>query len=181
METKVMNPRLIWILSATLLCSTQLLADKTAGQTVDDATLQTEVKAKLLGDDFFGGSAINTEVRKGVVQLGGFVDDIAEGRKAAAVTAGIHGVKLVDNQLHAKQGKTSMGQKLDDSVISSKAKFSIADARLGDGFKVNVDTYNGVVLLTGFVDTQAHKDTAGTRAGNVANVKSVINAIYVLD
>jgi len=181
MEPKMMKQRLIWILSAALLCSTQLLADKTAGQTVDDTTLQTEVKAKLLGDDFFGGSAINTEVRKGVVQLGGFVDNVEEGKKAAAVAADIHGVKLVDNQLHAKQGKASMGQKLDDTVITSKAKASIADAKLGDGFKVNVDTYNGVVLLTGFVDTQAQKDTAGTRAGNVSNVKSVINAIYVLD
>ncbi len=176
-----MNKSLFLVLATTLLCSTHLWADKTAGQTVDDATLQTEVKAKLLGDDFFGGSAINTEVRKGVVQLGGYVDNLEEGRRAAEVAAAIYGVRLVDNQLHAKQGKTSMGQKLDDSVITTKAKSSIADAKLGDGFKVNVDTHNGVVLLTGFVDTQAQKDTAGTRATNVSNVKSVINAIYVLD
>jgi len=176
-----MNKGLFLVMAATLVCSTQLWADKTAGQTVDDATLQTEVKAKLLGDDFFGGSAINTEVRKGVVQLGGYVDDPEEGARAAAVAAGIYGVKLVDNQLHAKKGKTSMGQKLDDSVITTKAKSSIADARLGDGFKVNVDTYDGVVLLTGFVDTQEQKETAGTRAANVSNVKGVINGIYVLD
>jgi hyperosmotically inducible protein len=175
------NKMVILALGATLICSAQLWADKTAGQGVDDTTLQTEVKAKLMGDDFFGGSGINTEVRKGVVQLGGFVDDASKSAQAAAVAANINGVKLVDNQLHAKQGKASMGQSLDDRVITSKSKTSIADASLGDGFKVNVDTYNGVVLLTGFVDTQEKKDTAGTRARNVPNVKSVINGIYVLD
>jgi hyperosmotically inducible protein len=134
-----------------------------------------------MGDDFFGGSAINTEVRKGVVQLGGWVDDAAEGEKAAKVAASVDGAVKVDNQLHAKQGKASMGQKLDDTVITTKAKTAIGETDLGDGFKVNVDTYNGVVLLTGFVDSADQKAAAGTAAKNTANVKSVINGIYVLD
>jgi len=176
-----MNKWTAFTLAAGLLCSASVFADKTAGQGVDDTTIQSEVKAKLMGDDFFGGSGINTEVRKGVVQLGGFVDDAKKAADAAAVAAKVDGVKLVDNQLHARQGKASMGQKLDDRGITTKVKGSIADSDLGDGFKVNVDTYNGVVLLTGFVDTQAKKDDAGARASNVANVKSVINGIYVLN
>jgi len=176
-----MNKLTVLALAAGLLCSASAYADKTAGQGVDDTTIQTEVKAKLMGDDFFGGSGINTEVRKGVVQLGGFVDDAKKAADAAAVAAKVGGVKLVDNQLHVRQGKTTMGQKLDDRGITTKVKASIADADFGDGIKVNVDTYNGVVLLTGFIDTQEKKDIAGTRASNVANVKSVINGIYVLD
>lgn len=176
-----MNKLIVLALGASLLCSASVFADKTAGQGLDDTTIQTEVKAKLLGDDFFGGSGINTEVRKGVVQLGGFVDDKAKADQAAAVAAKVGGVKLVDNQLHPKQGKSTMGQKLDDKGTTTKVKASIADADLGDGFKVNVDTYNGVVLLTGFVDTAEKKADAGARASKVANVKSVINGIYVLD
>ena len=57
----------IYTMTAGLLMTTAAWADKTVGQGVDDTTIQTEVKAKLLGDDFFGGSGINTEVRKGVV------------------------------------------------------------------------------------------------------------------
>ncbi|HET6565036.1 MAG TPA: BON domain-containing protein, partial [Xanthomonadales bacterium] len=121
-----MNKLIVMILGAGLLCSANLFADKTAGQGVDDTTIQTEVKAKLLGDDFFGGSGINTEVRKGVVQLGGFVDDKEKADQAAAVAAQVDGVKLVDNQLHPKQGKSTMGQKLDDKGITTKVKSSIA-------------------------------------------------------
>jgi len=176
-----MNKFTVLAISASLLCSASVFADKTVGQGVDDTTIQAEVKAKLLSDDFFGGAGINTEVRKAVVQLGGWVDDASQSADAAAIAAMVGGVKLVDNQLHEKPGKITVGQKLDDSVITTKAKSSIADFNLGDGFKVNVDTYNGVVLLTGFVDTQEKKDTCGTRASNVANVKSLINGIYVLD
>ncbi|HKX56376.1 MAG TPA: BON domain-containing protein [Xanthomonadales bacterium] len=176
-----MNRVILLTLAAGLVFSATAHADKTAGQGVDDTTVQSAVKAKLIGDDFFGGSAINTEVRKGVVQLGGFIDYAEEGKKAAAVAATVDGAKLVDNQLHVRQGKASMGQKLDDRGITTKVKASIADADFGDGFKVNVDTYNGVVLLTGFVDTPEKKATAGNRASNVANVKSVINGIYVLN
>lgn len=176
-----MNKLTVMTLTASLLASASLYADKTAGQGVDDATIQAEVKARLLSDDFFGGSGINTEVRKGVVQLGGFVDDKEKADQAATVASKVGGVKLVDNQLHPRQGKASMGQKLDDRGITTKAKASIADGDFGDGIKINVDTYNGVVLLTGFVDTAEKKASAGTRASNVSNVKNVINGIYVLD
>ena len=176
-----MNKLSLMIVTGSLMVSASVLADKTVGQGVDDAALQAEVKAKLLGDDFFGGAGINTEVRKGVVQLGGWVDDASKSADAAAVAAKVHGVRAVDNQLHEKQGRASAGQKVDDTVITTRAKASIADADFGDSIKVNIDTYNGVVLLTGFVDNQEKKDVCGTLAANVANVKSVINGIFVLD
>jgi hyperosmotically inducible protein len=156
-------------------------ADKTAGQYVDDSALQTEVKAKLVGDDFMGGMGINTEIRKGVVQLGGWIDNAENGTKAAAVVAGIEGVKEVDNQLHVKRGEASAGQTLDDTVITTKTKSAIGAADLGQGIKINVDTYNGVVLLTGFVDTKEQKAAAGEKAAAVPNVKDVVNGIYVYD
>lgn len=164
-----------------LLFSTTAPADKTAGQYVDDSTLQAEVKAKLVADDFLGGMGINTEIRKGVVQLGGWIDDAEAGTKAAERVAGIEGVKEVDNQLHAKRGEATAGQTLDDTVITTRTKSAIAGADLGQGIKINVDTHNGVVLLTGFVDTLEQKTAAGDKAAAVANVKDVVNGIYVYD
>ena len=167
--------------AALLLWSGAALADKTAGEYVDDSTLQAEVKAKLVGGDFMGGMGVNTEVRKGVVQLGGWVDDGDKATKAAEMVAGIEGVKEVDNQLHAKRGEATAGQTLDDTVITSKVKSAIAGADLGQGIKISVETYNGAVLLTGFVDTEEHKAAAGEKAAAVSNVKDVVNGIYVYD
>jgi len=169
------------VLGTALVWSGAVLADKTTGQVIDDSVLQTEAKAKLMADDFLGGMGINLETRKGVVQLGGFVDDMDKANAAAARVAGVEGVVKVDNQLHLKPGDATAGQTVDDTIITTKTKAAIGDADLGTGFKVNVDTYNGVVLLTGFVDTKEDKKTCGDLAAGVANVKDVINGIYVLD
>ncbi len=176
-----MKRLIVLALATSLLFSASAFADKTAGEGLDDATIQTEVKAKLMGDDFFGGSGINTEVRKGVVQLGGFVDNAAKATEAGKVAATVSGVKLVDNQLHPRTGKTSMGQKLDDKGITASVKSGIANLDFGDGVKVNVDTYNAVVLLTGFVNTAEKKTRAGDVAAKAEHVQKVINGIYVLD
>jgi hyperosmotically inducible protein len=165
-----------------LLLTGSLLADKTAGEVVDDSAIQAELKTKLMGDNLFKGLGINIEVRKGVVQLGGFVDDAKDAEAAARTAAGVGGVKKVDNQLHVKEGKASMGQSVDDKVITTKVKTSLAEIETGSSFfKVNVDTYNGTVLLTGFSDTDEIKDQAGEKAMGTENVEKVINGIYVLD
>jgi hyperosmotically inducible protein len=161
--------------------STSLLADKTAGQHVDDSMVQAKVKTALMGDDFFGGAGINIEMHKGIVQLGGWVDSKEAAAAAGEKAAAVEGVKKVDNQLHVKQGEATMGQSVDDGVITTRVKSAIGGEDLGTGFNVNVDTYNGVVLLTGFVGSKDVKAQVGTLAEGVDNVKDVINGVYAFD
>ncbi len=42
------------------------LADKTAGEMVDDSLVQTNVKAKIMAEDFGEGAGVNLETRKPV-------------------------------------------------------------------------------------------------------------------
>jgi len=166
----------------TLLLSTVALADKTAGQTVDDSAIQAELKTKLMGDNFFKGLGINIEVRKGVVQLGGFIEDAQLAEDAARTAAGVEGVVEVDNQLHLKEGKASMGRSVDDKLVTTSVKSELGHIGSGSSLlKVNVDTYNGVVLLTGFADSEEIKAQAGEMAQGKDNVTKVINGIHVLD
>ena len=156
-------------------------ADKTTGEMIDDATIQAEAKAKVMSDDFFGGMGMNLETRKGVVQMGGWVDDAAKAEAAAKRIAAIKGVVKVDNQLHVKPGDRSMGQSVDDGITTTRIKTAISEVDLGDGMSINIDTYAGHVLLTGFVDELADKTQAGQLAAKDKNTKKVINGIYVLD
>lgn len=158
-----------------------VLADKTAGEMVDDSLVQSNVKAKIMAEDFGEGAGVNLETRKGVVQLGGFIDDVETGKKLAAVAAAVEGVKSVDNQLHAKRGERSAGRAIDDGVATTRVKSAIASADFGDGVAINVDTWNGVVLLTGFADNKDSKKRAGELAAADGNVEDVINGIYVMD
>jgi len=164
----------------TIICliftTSSLFADKTAGTHVDDSVLHSKVKAALIGDSFFGGMEINIEVSKGVVQLAGFVDSQKYRDNAEKSAAGVVGVVRVSNQLHLKSGKRSSGQVVDDMLIASQVK-----AGLGGDFSVNVDVYNGVVLLSGFVDNLNEKGTAIDVAKSVGQVKKIISGIEITD
>mgnify|MGYP001812395242 FL=1 len=174
--------RITAIASALLItCAAPVFADKTTGEMVDDAAIQASAKAKIMSDNFFGGMGMNLETRKGVVQLGGWVDDPAKAEAAAQAVAEVEGVVKVDNQLHAKPGDRSMGQSVDDGITTTRVKAAIGEVSLGDGMKINIDTYAGHVLLTGFVDELADKTQAGELAAADKNTKKVINGIYVLD
>lgn len=72
--------------------------DRSAGQTLDDNTMQAKLKAKLL-EDLGEGISINTEVRRGEVLMSGFVKDEATKTKAGEIAKGISGVKAVHNKL----------------------------------------------------------------------------------
>jgi hyperosmotically inducible protein len=166
----------------TLVLAGPATADKTTGQMVDDSVIQAEVKAKIMSDDMVaGGWDINLETRKGVVQLGGFIDDPEQAKLAAERAASVKGVVAVDNQLHQKSAERSAGQVVDDGITTTRVKSAIGSADLGKGVKINVDTHNGVVLLTGFVDTAEDKAEAEAVAAKDANTRKVINGIYVLD
>lgn len=75
----------------------------------------------------------------------------------------------------SSQTKEGTGEYLDDSVITSKVKAAI----LGEpGLKVaeiNVETFKGVVQLSGFVSSREDMDAAVRVARNVGGVTSVKN------
>jgi hyperosmotically inducible periplasmic protein len=69
--------------------------------------------------------------------------------------------------------KDSTGQYVDDTTITTKVK----SALLGDGavksFEIKVETFKGVVQLSGFVDTEDQRAAATRDAMAVGGVKDV--------
>jgi hypothetical protein len=73
----------------------------------------------------------------------------------------------------------STGEVVDDSVITTKIKSSLAADEFLKSFQISVETRKGIVELSGFVNTQKDKDRAGQIARSVEGVKSVQNALIV--
>jgi osmotically-inducible protein OsmY len=73
----------------------------------------------------------------------------------------------------------STGEYIDDSTITTKVKADLFADDILKGFEISVKTYKGIVELSGFVDTQATKDRAGSIARKVAGVKEVRNNVIV--
>jgi hyperosmotically inducible protein len=74
-------------------------ADRSAGQTVDDAGITAKVKAALLAESGVDGTKINVDTMNGLVTLKGEVPNQGQIDKAMQITKGIEGVKEVDNRL----------------------------------------------------------------------------------
>lgn len=79
----------------------------------------------------------------------------------------------------ATQKHESTGQYIDDSVITTKVKAAIFEESTLKTLQINVKTYNGVVQLSGFVDTAQSVTKAGEVAGRVEGVKEVKNDLVV--
>ncbi|MCX7149876.1 MAG: BON domain-containing protein [Rhodocyclales bacterium] len=71
------------------------------------------------------------------------------------------------------------GEYVDDSVITTKVKAAIFEEPTLKSFEINVETFKGVVQLSGFVAAPASASKAGDLARGVRGVKSVKNDIRV--
>ena len=73
----------------------------------------------------------------------------------------------------AKQEGT--GEYVDDTVITTKVKAAILDEPTLKSAEINVETFKGVVQLSGFVSSAAAESKAVAVARTVGGVKSVKN------
>jgi osmotically-inducible protein OsmY len=73
----------------------------------------------------------------------------------------------------------STGQYIDDSVITAKVKAAILDDPALKVAEINVETYKGVVQLSGFVSSQAAASRAVEVARGIKGVKSVKNDMRI--
>ena len=81
---------------------------------------------------------------------------------------------------HAEDAtKRSAGAYVDDKVVSTKVKAALLKDPEVKALQVNVETYNGVVQLSGFVDKPDQVPRAAEVAKGVEGVKSVKNDLIV--
>ena len=71
------------------------------------------------------------------------------------------------------------GEYIDDSVITTKVKAAVFNAPSLKSAEITVETFKGVVQLSGFVSTAADIKKAVEVARSVKGVKSVINDMRV--
>jgi hyperosmotically inducible protein len=72
------------------------------GEYIDDSVITTKVKAAIFNEPALKVAEINVETFKGVVQLSGFVNSMADIDKAVRIARGVSGVKSVKNDMRLK-------------------------------------------------------------------------------
>jgi hyperosmotically inducible periplasmic protein len=154
-------------------------AKTTVGTTIDDSTITTKVKSALLADPDVKGLDIKVETNKGEVQLSGFVDSQTQIDRAISVARGVEGVKNVQNKMALKTTQTTVGEKIDDGIITTKVKGALVAESGIDSGDIAVVTRDGEVQLSGFVKDQSQIERATQVARSAEGVKNVINELSV--
>jgi hyperosmotically inducible periplasmic protein len=184
---------------------TKAAAQKT-GDTVTDAGITAAVKTKLLADTKVGGLKIDVDTNNGVVTLTGPVRTAAERTEALRLARTTTGVKNVVNKLVVETAATTgrdpskadikeeakqkadragakaagAGEATTDAGITSAVKTKLlGDPKVG-GLKIDVDTKNNVVTLTGEVRTAAEKNEALRLARTTKGVTRVVDKLTIV-
>ena len=154
-------------------------ATTTIGNEIDDTVITAKVKSALLENPDTKSFDIKVETRKGLVQLSGFVNNQSQADGAITIARKIEGVKSIDNAMTLKEGKASLGNVVDDSIVTATVKSALLADPDTKSFEIAVVTRKGEVQLSGFVGTQAQIDRAAATVRGVAGVTAVINQIAI--
>lgn len=161
--------------------------ERSFGDVVADATITASVKSKLLWDSHTDGLDIHVDTNNGRVTLTGTVASGTEKDLAGHLAMNTKDVLGVNNELavSGKPGTTTQAKEqlrtaakdtqeaLSDGWITTKVKSSLMLTRDVEGSEISVTTDNGIVKLSGNVDSNAGKQRAVEVARNVRGVKEV--------
>jgi hyperosmotically inducible protein len=120
---------------------------------------------------------------KGVVTLGGHVPSEGDKSQAESIARSIGGGQVVSNQIGVIPTATEREAKTVnsdlDKGIEKNLDAALIQHRLNKGVKYDVK--NGVVTLTGEVNSQARRAQVEKAASAVPNVQQVVNELQVKD
>jgi hyperosmotically inducible periplasmic protein len=179
MKSRILTMIVAVVAMASMAACTATRTTRSAGETLDDATVTAKVKTALARDPATSAYKIEVESYRGDVQLNGFVETADMKSSATRVAKSVGGVKKVSNNLEVKSGDRSAGEVVDDGVVTAKVKAALISDPNVAAHEVNVQTHEGVVQLAGFVDTSSQKSKASEVARRVAGVKEVDNQLEV--
>ena len=159
-----------------------------------DAWIDGKAEATLLFNGNLDSFDINTDVKNGNVVLTGKVENSVDKKLAEELVANIDGVTSVDNKLTVVSDKDMEGDMSDDMEDTvDEGTSELTDAKIAtviktrllmdtdiSGFDIDVDVENGVVTLTGDVDSDAERDLAVEIAKNASDVKDVESNLRVV-
>jgi len=167
-----------------------------------DTGITTAVNARLAADDEVSTYNIDVETADGVVTLTGEVDDPRARDRAIELARNTDGVRDVVDRLTLSSGATptsgsdasvpaaegqrepddrdeNVGDLTANAVLTSKVKTQLLADTTISGLKIDVDSRDGIVTLTGTVSSGTQKTRALRIARETEGVKSVVDELKI--
>jgi len=186
------NVLLAAALGVLLFTSGKARADSSFTGAAKDAWLTGKIETAFVLNAHLNPFAINTDVDNGIVHLTGTVRDDIDRDLAGEVVKGLDGVVEVKNDIkldRASAEKTmaerqsaetrDFGSWVDDATTTAMVKSKLIGNPNVAAAKINVDTRDDIVTLSGRVGSGKEKELAEQLAANVSDVEDVKNNLVV--
>lgn len=107
-------------------------------------------------------------------------------KSAAGMLVALFATGLVGCATNSEEGRmesagATAGRVVDDSVITAKVKSALIADSTTKAYQINVETFQGTVQLSGFVDDPEARQRAEQVAENVEGVRDVNNKLQLRD
>lgn len=175
MRTKTLKPCLS--LLAVVAIGTLIGCSTTSNKTAD---VSASIRASL-DKAGYKDVSVSQDRDKGVVTLGGHVAAIGDKSQAESIASSIASAQVVSNEIAViPPGSASDAKNVNsdlDKGIENNLDAALITEKLHDSVRYAVK--NGVVTLTGDVDSQSTRTRAQNAAAVVPNVQQVVNELQV--
>ncbi len=147
-----------------------------------DTGITTAVKSKFIADETVKSAQIEVATKNGVVTLTGNVDSENSKSRAIQLAKATTGVVSVVDMISAREAagggdapdpSRTVGEVITDAGITMSVKSQLLDDPLVKGLKIDVDTRDAIVFLTGSVGTDAERSKAIQLAKDTKGVRDV--------
>lgn len=155
-----------------------------------DDWIALKIKSTLLVKPNVSATKSKISVNNGIVTITGTAENQAQKELTTAYVKDIEGVRGVNNGMivgnydrpsnyNDSNAERSVGNKIDDSAITTKIKGQLLSHRSTSAIRTKVTTRSGVVSISGEAGSDAERDLVTKIAKDVPGVVSVDNEMSV--
>ncbi|ACT60773.1 BON domain-containing protein [Hirschia baltica] len=157
-----------------------VVQEKTFGESLDEASASSQIKALLLKESAGRFGQVDVEVTSRLVLLTGRVETEEDKVTADQIAWSVRTIDEVANEIEVMP-KTKILENLNDEWITTKLRSRlVGDAEI-KSVNYNIETFNGVVYLLGFARNQTELKRAAEHASLIKGVDRVVSYVKMRD
>lgn len=141
---------------------------------IDDQDITSHIEVEFWADQAVPANAVNVKTVDGIVTLSGSVSNILAKRRSEDIVAAVIGVRAIINRIVVRPKSHRSPGELEKAVRNALLKDPATDS-----YEVEAGVNDGVVRLTGTVDSWQEKQLCAAVARSVAGVREVDNQITI--
>ncbi len=144
-----------------------------AGETLTDRSISDAVTGRLIVDQAVESNWIDVQTIDGIVTLSGHVDNVLSKDRAVNLAKTVRGVRAVINRIDVQAPSRN------DNHLERDIKEALIWNPATESMEVSVEAANGIVQLSGTVDSWQERELVEYVAKGIRGVKSINNKIKI--